>query len=497
MRSFTSFCLLLSTAAIFAQVSFPLPAFEQYIEKARQDWQTPGLAVGIVYKGEIIMAKGFGEKRLGSGQAVDGKTIFGIASTTKAMTAACMAMLVDEGKVKWDDPVIKHLPGFRIADPFITAELTIRDLFTHNGGMGNADYLWYGTDLNSKQIMEKLPLIEPAYSLRGGWIYQNIMYLIAGQVIEKVSGQPWETFVRERIFQPLGMHRSYSNQQMSMQEPNRSTPHFSVNGKVQTIEDASADGIAPAGAVWSCVEDMTKWLRFVLDSARVNGNRLLKADSYSEWLKPQSIVNKSGFYPTASLTKPHWTTYALGWFQQDYRGRMVHFHTGSLDGTVAIIGLMPEENIGIYVLGNLDHTELRHALMYKAFDLAMGIADGADWNADFLKLYTSLRKDAAAKQQQQLAKRVSGTQPSLPQNAWTGTYENPLYGKVEMKIENGVLRAVSGDWLQMTLQHWHYDTYRGTYDKAWLDPAWVQLRMDKISGQAAGMEIDGIFFNKK
>ncbi|NNF29606.1 MAG: beta-lactamase family protein, partial [Gemmatimonadetes bacterium] len=241
--------------------SDPLADFDKYVRQAVEDWGATGLAVTVVKDGELLFAEGFGVREMGTGGAVDPQTLFSIGSTTKAMTAASLGMLVDEGLVAWDDPVVEHLPGFRLSDPYLTREVTIRDLLTHRAGMGNADFLWYEQDVTASQVLERFRMAEPVYSLRSSFIYQNVMYAAAGAVVEAVSGKPWRRFIEDRIFEPLGMSRTVSTLGATAGVPNVATPHYRVEGEVMVIENASVDPVDAAGSVWSSVEDMSKWLR--------------------------------------------------------------------------------------------------------------------------------------------------------------------------------------------------------------------------------------------
>jgi CubicO group peptidase (beta-lactamase class C family) len=477
---------LLFSMTVGAQAPMPRPtvdpaqALDAYTAKAVRDWQVPGLAIAVVKDGRVAFAKGYGVRELGRPATVDTQTMFAIGSTTKAMTAAALAMLVDEGKVRWDDPVTRHIPTFQTADPYATREMTIRDLLTHRGGLGNADFLWYESEVPAAELRRRVRLIRPAYSLRSSFIYQNIMYAVAGDLVEAASGIPWEEFVRRRIFAPLGMSRTVATLRETQTRDNVAAPHDRIEGTIRVIRNASVDPVAAAGSIWSSVGDMSKWMRFMLDSGRTSdGQRLLQPATWAELLKPQTIVTPEGFYPTARLTRPHWTTYALGWFQQDYNGRAVSFHTGSIDGMVAIIGLIPDERLGVYVLANLDHAEVRHALMYTAFDL--WDADGAgrastrdaggrdairDWSAELLKLYGGLRARADSARARQEAERVTGTRPTLALDRYAGTYVDSLYGPVTIALDRGHLMLRWGA-RAATLEHWHYDTFRVRWANAW------------------------------
>ena len=370
--------------------------FDSYIQNALQSWKTPGLSVVVVKDDHVVFKKAFGVQDLRTKVPYTTATLSTCASTTKAMTAACMGMLVDEGLVKWNDVVADVLPEFKLFNPYATAEIKIKDLFTHNTGLGNADLLWvFG--YSREEILRRMKFIPTAYSLRSSYIYQNLMYMVAGEVIKKVSGKSWDEFITERIFKPLGMNNTYADYSTIAPTTARTTPHFKDRDNRDTIKAInylSEDNVGAAGGVWSCADDMSKWLQFLLDSAQLNGKRLLKPETFAELFKPQAIVPSTQFYPTIQLTHPHWMTYGLGWFQHDYRGKMVQFHTGSLDGLVAIAGMIPDEHLAIYIFGNLDHSEIRHALMYKAFDLWCFHDNKNDWGNEFFRLYTGLTDTA-------------------------------------------------------------------------------------------------------
>ncbi len=500
MKSLLSFLLCLATTISFAQkapltgYAKQIKAFDAYVEQARQAWKVPGLAVAVVKDNQIIFTKGYGLKELGKPDPVDTQTLFSCASTTKAMTAVCMGILVDEGKIKWDDPVINYLSGFQLYDPFVTRELKVRDLFIHNSGVGNSDFLWAGMNISSDEVLQKMRFVKPSYSLRSSFVYQNVFYLAAGQVIEKASGKPWADFIRQRIFEPLKMTRTRPTREAAAGDPNQTSPHYLVNGKIEVIENTSADQIGPAGSVWSSIGDMGKWVLCMLDSSKYEGGRLLQAATFQELFKPQTLVPANQFYPTQQLTKPNWTTYGLGWFQHDYKGKKVNFHTGSLAGAIAIHGQMPEEQIGIYVFGNLDHAEVRHALMYKAFDL-FALGGNRDWSAEFLKLYDGLREQGDKAEKDFKAKRVVNTRSSLPLEAYTGKYTDPLNGEIQVSISDNQLVFNVNNFVKATLEHWHYDTFYGPYEKAWYGNATAQFTLN-TTGSVEKLEFDGLEFKK-
>lgn len=432
---------LLSQFVFGQDYSSEIKELDAYIENSRQDWKIPGIAVAVVKDGKLLLSKGYGERKLGSGKLVDTKTIYNIGSTSKAFTAAAMGILVDEGKLNWDDKVSDYMPEFQLKDAYVSKDMRVRDLLTHNLGLPNADYLWANTDMRPAEILHRMRYLKPAYPLRAGYTYQNIMYLAAGELIAKVSGVSWADFITDRIFQPLGMKNSYATKARSQVEKNRSIAHHYRYGtsEIIPIEDFNADSIAAAGAIWSNIEDMSLWVKCMLDTARYEGGQLLKAGTWAELFKPHALIPQSQFYPTTQLTQPKWTSYSLGWFQHDYQGKALDFHTGSLPGTMAMIGLMHEEGIGYYFLGNLDHAELRHALMYKVFDTFLGNeGDGRDWSKAMLDLYDPVsRRNLSPKKKK--AKKFS---PKLELNKYEGSYSSQIWGEIKVWIEEGEL------WMQ-------------------------------------------------
>jgi CubicO group peptidase (beta-lactamase class C family) len=488
-------CILLLSIAGLSQSS--VESLDKYVEAARNQWQVPGLSIAVVHDGKVVFSKGYGVRELGKNEPVTTETLFGAMSTTKAMTAAALGMLVDEGKLNWDDKVIKHLPNFRLGDPYVTNEVRVRDLLIHNAGLGNADFLWgWTSDLAPAEIVSRMQFASPAYSLRSSFIYQNIMYLVAGQVIEKISGMSWERFINERLFAPLGMKNTFPNLALSRTYQNRSVAHYEIKGKIQAIPESPADAIAAAGAVWSSSDDIAKWMNFLLGNATAGGRELLKPNTLNELFKPQTIVTPAQFYPTAAITKPHWMTYGLGWFQHDYRGEMVNFHTGSLAGRTALIGLLRDKKLGVYVFGNLDHAEVRHALMYKVFDLFAFNDDSRDWSTEFKKLYDRIQADAAKREAETKAGRVPNTKPGLPLSAYAGRYSSPFYGTIEITVADDKLKAIFSRDLSAELAHWQFDTFMGSWSKSWRGDTLFSFQLSPVSAEVVSVTIGGAVLSR-
>lgn len=453
----------------------PARELDAYVTRAVKDWNVAGFAIAVVHNGRLVFAKGYGLREVGKPEPVDTQTIFAVASTTKAMTAAALGMLVDEGKVRWDDPVIKHLPGFQMVDPYATREVTVRDLLTHRAGLPNADYLWTAGDNSRDEVVRRVRFLPPSYSLRGGYAYHNVMYTVAGEVVEAASGMSWDDFVRTRIFEPLGMARSVTTLAAAETRDNRAAPHWPAGDTLRVISNSLADGIGPAGSVWSSVADMSRWVKFLLDTGRVNGRALMRPQTWAELFRPQHILPGGGQgSPIVRLTRPHFRTYGLGWFQQDYQGRQVDFHTGSLNGMIAMNGLIREAGLGVYMLGNTDHAELRHALMFKVFDLYLGLP-ARDWSAELLAVYRADEARADSMSRRNAPQRIEGTRPSLPIEQYAGTYTDSLYGSVTVSVEEGALRLRRSAAQAGTLEHWQFDAFRVRWDDWWRGRSTIQF----------------------
>lgn len=524
--------LLLTASAVLSAPAFglerpgePVAAFDAYAEEARRAWRVPGLAVAVVDDGATVLARGYGVRDLdagdpeGSGAAVDEHTLFAIGSTTKAMTAALLGQLAAAGELSWDDPVLDHLPAFRLKDPYATREVTIRDLLTHRAGLGNADLLWYGAGRTWEEIFPKLALVEPVYSLRDGFVYQNLMYAVAGHVAARVAGSPWEALIEDRLFDPLGMDRTVPTLARTAERGNVAAPHHEIDGEVRRIANEPVDPVAPAGAVWSSAAELSRWVGMLLEEGTWEGERILPEETVAELFRPQTLIPRGAFYPTAELTDPHWTSYGLGWFQQDYRGLAVQFHTGSIDGMSAIVGLVPEEELGVVVLANLDHAELRHALLWKAVDLFTGRSAGAgaqsgiepqpgadsgadpgaggprDWSAEVRQLYAERERRAAEAEAARDERRVEGASPSLALEGYAGSYAHPLYDRVEVRRDGAGLRLVAGPRRTADLEHWHFDTFRARWDREWQGSTLVTFGLDE-TGAPGRLWLMGLAFER-
>ncbi|GEM_PF-63618 len=472
----------------------PATAFDAYVQRGMHDWHVPGLAVAVVKDDSVVFQKAYGVQNITTGAPVDIHTRFAIGSTTKAMTVMALGMLVDEGKLHWDDRVIDHLPSFRLSDPYVTRDVRIRDLLTHRTGLGGeGDLLWIMPDLSEAEIVRRMRYLKPDVPFRSQFIYNNIMYQVAGDVVAAVSGMPWEQFLTERIWIPLGMRETIPTVARAIGQPNVVSPHDLVHDSVRVIPVQSTDQVKAAGSVYSSIADMTRWVQFLLDSGRVGGRRLVSDSVFREIFTPEIRAPRE-LYPALELSRPHFFTYGLGFFLQDYAGYELAMHTGSIDGLCALIALVPERHLGFYVLENVDHAELRHALMYRAIDTWLGTGT-RDWSAELRGLLTARTASAAPGRR---ASRAAGERPgraaragrdsapaSLPLERYAGTYVDSTFGDVRITLASGALHLAYLS-SEAALAHERSDIFRAhEATRKYLDSAAVTFLPDGTGGVRA------------
>jgi len=465
----------------------PLRGIDAYVADAMAQWKVPGLAIAVVKDGKVVFAKGYGVRKAGGKDAVDENTVFPIASVTKTFTVTGLAMLVDEGKLKWSDRVRKHLPGFRLHDDDVTQNVTLADLVSHRTGYETADLLAYRGDYDRAEILRRMRFLRPYYPFRTRWKYNNLMVVAAGEVLERVSGKRWDEFIAARILKPLRMERTATSGPAAAKLDNRSTHHALVDGKLLP-DPFHADrdrmpglrrlerAVAPAGAMSSSVADLTRFLLLHLDEGRFEGKRLVSAAGVRTMMAQHSC---SPIVPRGASKMPYSKIYfgnGLGWQLRDYRGRKVVMHGGS---SGAVIAMMPAERIGIAVLGNHDRSGIVYMVMHDLFDRFLGIRrtwTTRDWVVENVD-------EPARNERQKLCElertRARDTKPTLPLERYAGTYECDLYGKLAVERTSGKLRVRFGPNFTTTLEHWERDTFRANFPRPWREQWIVSFQTEK------------------
>lgn len=402
----------------------------------------PGLGVTVVENGQVTLAKGYGVKRLGSQDRVDENTAFGIASNTKAMTAALIAMLVEEGKLAWDAPVTTYMSAFQMSDPVVTKLMTVRDLLVHRSGLtlGAGDLMiWPAPTHTRADIVAGLKHLPIGGQFRGGYAYDNVLYVAAGALIETVTGQKWEEVIKTRIFQPLGMKDTVSSPAL-VDRARRAEPHARLGPPVrglgpQTVLpfDASFDAAGPAGGVNSTPKDIAQWMLVQLGLGQSpNGKRLWSEASAKEMWKPQTITASSDGPNTENPVRPSIQAYALGWFVQDHRGERLLWHTGGLAGFISYTGLLPGRKSGVMVMTNAEENPVLRSLRYGGPDRLQGRSD-FDWIASSKRVQAQAEADTV-RDAAKATTPSSGAKPSLPLAAYAGVYRDPWYGTVTISL---------------------------------------------------------------
>jgi CubicO group peptidase (beta-lactamase class C family) len=448
-----------------ASPSGPPPDLDAIVARVLKTFDVPGIGLAIVKDNAVIVSKGYGVRKLGQPEKVDDQTLFGIASNTKAFTATALGLLVEEGKIKWDAPVVNYLPWFQLWDPYVTRELTVRDLLVHRSGLGlgAGDLLWWPpSTYNRKDVAERLRFIKPATSFRSAYAYDNVLYLIAGHVIEAVSGQSWEDFISTRILKKVGMTgANVRHSDASAGGGNVATPHAPLEGKVTPVKPFDSDNTNPAGGINSGSADMAKWMLVQLNAGQLaDGSRLFSAATARQLT---TLVTPMPFGdPPKELAamRRNFNGYALGFNIHDYRGKKVVTHTGGLPGYVSKVTMIPDLKLGVVVLTNQESGDAFTALTWQIVDYYLGAKD-TDWVSAF-QAYAA-RRDAsnAEAEKAALATRTTTSRPSLPLERYAGTYADAWYGDITIAQEADklVMRFSKTPALVGDLEHWQYDTF--------------------------------------
>ena len=460
------------------------PDLDSYVTNSMKTFDVPGMGVAIVKDGKVLVAKGYGVRKLGDPAPADEFTMFAIGSNTKAFTTAALATLVDEGKLSWDDPVYQRLPGFVMYDPYVSHEMTIRDLLTHRSGMGlgEGDLLfWPHSTYTRDQVIYKLRFMKPHSSFRSHYAYDNLLYMTAGQIIPAVTGISWDDFIHQRIFKPLGMNHSNVSNNAFTPGDNYAFPHSRVDGKLQDIPFGDIDNVGPAGSINSSAIDMAKWVQLQLNRGKFvdREGRLFTEQRSREMWTPQTILPTGD--PPASLAglKTNFADYALGWGLRDYHGRKLVGHTGGVGGFVSRVMLVPEENLGVVILTNAEEGGAFDSILYHVLDYYFHLPP-SDWIANFKKVKDDEEKDAAETMKKAEGARAANSKPSLPLEKYVGTYDDAWYGPITIRQEGAGL-AISFDHtpgMIADLQHWQYDTFKAHWRVRTIEDAFVTFSLN-------------------
>ncbi|TPE42662.1 serine hydrolase [Pontibacter mangrovi] len=488
--------LLVLPQAQAQQNAATLQKLDAYYQKALKDWDVPGMAIAIVKNDSVIFAKGYGVLDNKKGGQVDANTLFGIASNSKAYTAAALATLVDQGKIKWEDKVKTYVPYLQLYDPFVTENLTIEDLLCHRVGFKtfSGDLLWYNTTYSRPEIIERMRYLEPVYGFRDGYGYSNLMFITAGEVIEKVSGQKWEDYIQQTFFRPLGMNRSYTSVNDLKGVQNVASPHgFDENKKPYATTFTAWDSWNPAAGIFTSVNQQAQWMRLQLNHGTYNGKKIFSEEaSRNMWTVHNPFaVSKEAEEITPST---HFSGAGLGWFLSDYEGRKMVYHSGGHEGMNSRTVLLPEEGLGIVILTN-SMSSIMAPLANYTVDQFLQVKEGRDWSQFYLDRAAAARKaeaEASAKEPQEKKKKKK-SKPTRSLEEYTGTYHSQLYGNATVSLKDGklYLQLEPAPALSGTLTFWQHDIFNLDWknDFALLHPTNVRFWAGQ-DGSISQMRLD-------
>lgn len=492
MTRLSAAVLLLVPLALGAAPPADLDARVQRAMQAHPQFRPPGLALAIVEDGRVAWARGYGVKQAGGRAAVDAHTIFPIGSCSKAFTAAALALLVDQGRLSWDDKVADKLPGFRLYDPYATAELTVRDLLVHRSGLGTGagDLLVIGdSTITRRELIHQLRYLEPAHGFRERFAYDNVLYAVAGQLVEQVSGLAWEAFVEKRIFAPLGMKDSAVNSRSAVKARNRAQLHARLDGPMRglgsltTLDPRKDDNaaIAPAGSIWSSAADIARWMQTQLGRGALPGGGRLFSERQSAEMWAPLVLHGDAYaaFPPLDPRKPGLSAYALGWNVEDYRGHKVIQHAGFVFGAKAMVLLVPERKLGIALMVNSEDGAPRLSLVYQLLDHYLGLSP-IDWDARYRETVDLIVDGGLAALKKLPADPGSGPGPSLPLDRYAGVYRDAWYGTVTITQAGPGLRVQFERQPSMrgALEHVRYDTFRTRFDNRNIEDAYVTFALE-------------------
>lgn len=464
MRATYILTLVLAVTAPPASAQDALPAdFDQYVAGVMADHGVPGLAIAIVKDGQVVLTKGYGVRELGKPAPVDAHTLFGIASNTKAFTATALALLVEEGKLRWDEPVISYLPWFRLSDSWVTAQLTVRDLLVHRSGLGlgAGDLMWWPTSsYTRREIAERLRHLPLVTSFRSAYAYDNVLYGVAGEVILAVTGKTWEEFVDERILRPIGMTESRVRHPGVGSLPNISSTHASVEGVIRPIAPFTSDNTNPAGGITASATDIAKWLLVQLDSGRVAGREqpLFRPATTRQLWNIVTPLSPRRFVDWRAPLSTNFAGYALGFEIQDYRGTKLVTHTGGLPGFISRVAMLPDHRLGIAVFTNHESSAM-DPIVWRVMDHYLGASH--DWRSNYREQAARSAAQVAAIDSRAAAARDSTSRPGRPLTAYAAKYVDSWYGGIDVTMEGDhlVIRFTKSPSLVGDLSHWQYETF--------------------------------------
>lgn len=447
-----------SRAAEPPEASARLEGFDAFVEQAMKDWKVPGVAIAVAQNGKVILSRGYGFRDIKNQLPVTPKTLFAIGSITKSFTVAALARLVDEGKLDWDKPAREYMPSFRLYDGVASEHMTPRDLVTHRSGLPRHDALWYNSELARQQMVERLRYLEPSKDFRSTFQYNNLMFLTAGYLAGYVAGTSWEELAQQRIFAPLGMQSSNFAVSASQKSSDFALPYKNAKEgakeEVKEVPFRVIDAVGPAGSINSNVEDMAQYLLMYLNKGKHGETQVLSESNVTQMTTPQMVSPSSLRYPEIGHA-----SYGMGLGINSYRGHKMVSHGGAIDGFTALLSFLPQDNVGVVVLTNLesDRNSLPGILAYNVYDRLLGL-DQVPWNQRFLEDQRKSDQSQAEAKQKGFTTQKKGTHPSHELKEYVADYEHAGYGIVRIGMDKDEL-TLTYNRMSSPLKHFHYDIF--------------------------------------
>ena len=477
-------------AALFT-VSAQSPTFDKELQKAFDQLQPTGIAIAVVKDSTLVWKKAMGYKNAKKKEALDTQALFSIASCSKAFTAASVGILVQEGKLKWSDKVIQYVPELKMSDPYITRELTITDILSHRSGLAtfDGDLLWYGTNYTDEDIIAHMAYLPIDQDFRSDFGYQNLMFMVAGKVVERVSGQTWSDFVSTHFFAPLQMNATRPSNDELLGTDNVTTGH--IHGEI--IDRYDFNGVKPAASLYSSVEDLANWTIMLLNKGSFKGKEILKPSTVDALFAARTLIPVSGSKKRMGI---HFYAYGMGWFLSDYQGVKVIEHDGGMPGYISKVCLVPELGLSFISLNNGEEPFINDAMKWTVIDYYLRESgkklSETDWIAQAAERKKNYQEYLEEEKADRLKTRVPNTEPSAKPSELVGTYTDPSYGDVTVTIDDGQLEFTmlpAKNTLFGEMDHWHYDTYKVVFPDRFLPFALLTFNFNE-KHEVTGISID-------
>ena len=461
------------TAEAIAAARQSLDGFDSFVNHAIKDWEVPAVAIAIVKNGNVVFMGGFGMRDVSNKLPATSKTLFAIGSCTKAFTTFVMGTLVDEGKLDRDAPVRTYAPEIRFYDRAASDLMTPRDLVTHRSGLPRHDLVWYNATLSRTEVVSRLPYLEPSETIRAKFQYNNIMFMTAGYLVDKLSGMTWEEAVRKRVFEPLEMTSSNFSVKDSQKTPDFARPYDDRDDRIVEIPFRDITNAGPAGSINSSVSEMARWLAVNSQKGKFAGRQLISAKILADIHSPQMTTGTPQERPEIASAG-----YGLGWGVDEYRGHRRAVHGGGIDGFSAMTTIFPHDELGLVVLSNMNGTQLPEMLSRHAADRILALSP-IDWSGEALNKKKAAKDAAKSAKTKKTTVRRPDTKPAHVLEEYAGTFEHPGYGTIRVEARDGKLHF-SFNGIDAELEHWHFEFWNAVKNAK--DPAFEDMKVQFLTG---------------